>query len=641
MPHLPSVSQSTGCPQPLCIPALIQARAEQIPEAVAISGCGRNPLTYGRLCAQVGDGVEQLNSMGVGRQDRVAIVLANGPEMAMAFLAVAAGATAAPLNPAYRADEFAFYLNDLNAKALVLQAGVDSPARAVAHARGLPILELIPAREAEAGIFTLTGEKRPSPPRAGFAQPEEVALVLHTSGTTSRPKLVPLTHANIATSAHNIQATLALSESDCCLNVMPLFHIHGLIGALLASLAAGASLVCTPGFDASQFFEWLERFRPTWYTAVPTMHQAILEHVQAHHDAVARARLRLIRSSSAALPPPVLIDLERVFQAPVIESYGMTEASHQMASNPLPPRRRKVGSVGVAAGPEVAIMDTGGALLPAGATGEVVIRGPNVTQGYEGNQAANHAAFAHGWFRTGDQGYVDADGYLFLTGRLKEMINRGGEKVSPREIDEALLDHPDIRQAVAFAVPHPSLGEDIAAAVVLKAGSLATESLIRDYLFGRLADFKIPSRVLIVESIPKGATGKIQRIGLAEKLAARLEREFVAPKSDLERVLAGIYAQVLGLEPVGTNDNFFALGGNSLSATQVISRIRNIFQIDLPIVMMFRRPTVAELAAEISQPTESIGQTSITEILAELATLSDEEARRLLAAELSCATPAR
>jgi oxalate---CoA ligase len=258
--------------------------------------------------------------------------------------------------------------------------------------------------------------------------------------------------------------------------------------------------------------------RPTWYTAVPTMHQAILARAERNREIVARSRLRFIRSSSASLPPQVMAELERVFRAPVIESYGMTEASHQMASNPLPPRPRKPGSVGLAAGPEVAVMDDAGSLLPRGAVGEVVIRGPNVTRGYEANPEANAKAFTNGWFRTGDQGVLDDDGYLRLTGRLKELINRGGEKISPLEVDDVLMDHPAVQQVVTFAMPHEKLGEEVAAAVVLREGKIATERELRDFAATRLADFKVPRRVVLLPEIPKGATGKLQRIGLAKKL---------------------------------------------------------------------------------------------------------------------------
>jgi acyl-CoA synthetase (AMP-forming)/AMP-acid ligase II len=299
---------------------------------------------------------------------------------------------------------------------------------------------------------------------------------------------------------------------------MPLFHIHGLIAAVLASLAAGGSTFCTPGFNALRFFAWLGEARPTWYTAVPTMHQAILARAARNPEAVAAAKLRFIRSSSASLPPQVMAELEALFSCPVIESYGMTEAAHQMTSNPLPPAPRKPGSVGIAAGPEVAIMAEDGGLLGPDTVGEIVIRGPNVTAGYVNNPSANEAAFAHGWFHTGDQGTLDADGYVRVTGRLKEIINRGGEKISPREVDEVLMDHPAVAQVVTFAMPHDKLGEEVAAAVVLRDGQAATEGEIRAFCATRLADFKVPRKIVILDEIPKGATGKLQRIGLAQKL---------------------------------------------------------------------------------------------------------------------------
>ena len=299
---------------------------------------------------------------------------------------------------------------------------------------------------------------------------------------------------------------------------MPLFHIHGLMAATLSTLAAGGSVWCTPGFNALRFFSWTDEIAPTWYTAVPTMHQAILARAPRNKEAVERCKLRLIRSSSSSLPPQVMAALEETFGAPVIESYGMTEAAHQMASNLLPPGDRKPGTVGVAAGPDVRIMDDAGTLLANGETGEVVIRGPNVTKGYENNPDANAGAYTDGWFRTGDQGVMDADGYLTITGRLKEIINRGGEKISPPEVDNVLMDHPAIAQVVTFAMPHKSLGEEVAAAAVLREGMDASEQEIKDFASGRLADFKVPRKILILDEIPKGATGKLQRIGLAEKL---------------------------------------------------------------------------------------------------------------------------
>jgi len=494
---------------------LLKAGDDQAP---AIRASGAEPLTYAGFRTLVMRTIARLNEFGIGRGDRVAIVLPNGPEMATAFVATASAATAAPLNPAYRADEFDFYMSDINTKALIVEEGSTSPAVGVAEKRGITVITLKSDPAHGAGAFTLSAETgREQPARPGPAESDDTALILHTSGTTSRPKIVPLTHANVAASASNIATALNLASGDRALNIMPLFHIHGLIAGVLAPLSRGGSIFCTPGFNALKFFSAMEEAAPTWYTAVPTMHQAIVSRASHNREIIARHKLRFIRSSSSSLPPQVITELEAAFGAPVVEAYGMTEAAHQMASNPIG-GTRKPGTVGIAAGPEVAIMDPDGNLLAAGETGEIVIRGGNVTAGYENNDKANAEAFTNGWFRTGDQGTIDTGGYITITGRLKEIINRGGEKVSPREVDEVLMDHPAVLQVVTFAVPHDKLGEDVAAAVVLREGKQATERELRDFASEHLANFKVPRKILLLPEIPKGATGKLQRIGLAQKL---------------------------------------------------------------------------------------------------------------------------
>jgi oxalate---CoA ligase len=503
--------------------SLIGMLATAKDHAVAISAPGRPPLTYAALRSLIDRSLATLNAQGIGRNDRLAIVLANGPEMATCFISAACGVASAPLNPAYRADEFEFYLSDLNAKALVVEHSSSSPAIAVAQKLGVPIIDLTAGERA--GDFSLAprqaseaGAPTAATAHGGFAQPADTSMVLHTSGTTSRPKIVPLSQANLCASAANIARTLQFQPTDCGLNIMPLFHIHGLIAGVLAPLAAGSQVFCTPGFNALKFFGWMDEAQPTWYTAVPTMHQAIVGRASKNTDTIKRHPLRFVRSSSSSMPPQVIRELEAAFGAPLIESYGMTEATHQMASNPLPPAVRKPGSVGIAAGPEIAIMDEDGALLAQGEIGEIVIRGGNVTAGYESNDKANAEAFVQGWFRTGDQGMLDTEGYLSLTGRLKEIINRGGEKISPREVDEILMDHNAVAQVVCFGMPHPKLGEEVAAVVVLREGAAATERELQDFVAQRAADFKVPKKILFMEEIPKGATGKLQRIGLAAKL---------------------------------------------------------------------------------------------------------------------------
>ena len=487
----------------------------------ALGAPDRQWSTYGDLKKLTAYVSSRLRSYGIAVADRVAIVLPNGPEMASAFITMAQSCTTAPLNPNYREEEYLFYLKDLNAKALVVLQDYNGPALAAANHLNISVIKVSVNPEHLAGEFELLGEIHNSVLSQRLPTPQDVALILHTSGTTSKPKIVPLLHSNIVSSAENIKSSLSLSEDDLCMNIMPLFHIHGLIAALSASIAAGGSVWCSPGFDALKFFRWLDDASPSWFTAVPTMHQAILARSKRNKDTIEKNKLRFLRSSSASLPSQVMKELERVFSAPIIEGYGMTEATHQMASNPLPPLVQKPGSVGREAGPKIRIAHELENHLIDG-TGEVVISGPNVTPGYENNYEANKKSFFYfegeRWFRTGDQGAFDRDGYLSLTGRLKEIINRGGEKISPLEVDEVLMDHPSVAQVVTFAVPHEKLGEDVAAALVLEEGSEVTENDLRAFASDRMVEFKVPKQIVILSEIPKGATGKLQRIGLAKKL---------------------------------------------------------------------------------------------------------------------------
>jgi oxalate---CoA ligase len=600
------------CAEP-SIPVWLKTLAEQFGARSALGAPFRESFTYARLFEQIARIVDALNDFGIGRGDRIAIVLPNADMMAAAFLGVAAGATGAPLNPGYRELEFKALFNDLQPRALIVEAGADTAAVAAARRASIPLLEFSVVRKDGAADVELQGKALARTCLRGFAKSDDVALILFTSGTTSRPKLVPLTHANLTASARNIADTFELGPEDRCLNVMPLFHIHGLVGGLLAPLVSGGSVVCPPSFNASEFFHWLEHSRPTWYTAVPTMHQLILSRAPANIDIIEKRRLRFIRSSSAALPIRVLKELESIFAAPVIESYGMTEAALQITSNPLPPGRRKLGSVGRAAGPEVAVMDESGNFLPSSMVGEVVIRGANIMGGYCNSAEANASAFSGGWFRTGDQGYLDSDGYLFLTGRIKELINRAGEKISPRQIDDALLAHPAVEQAVAFALPHRALGEEVAAAVVLRRDARATAEELREFAATRLADFKVPRQIVIVEEIPKGPTGKLQRNGLGEKfgvtavdqLLAEPTAKYEAPRTKLEEAIADIWRRVLRLEQVGRHENFFHLGGHSLLALAVVNEMQSKFGKHVSVALLLNSPTIAQLASVLPQQPET------------------------------------
>ena len=363
----------------------------------------------------------QLAATNVKNSDRAAIVLPNGPLMASSFLSISSYMSAAPLNPSYKQEEFEFYLEDLKPKFLLVEPNSKSLAVIAAKNLNIPVFEMKISDNQPLGTFELFDKE------TNYKNPNDYdeALVLHTSGTTSRPKIVPLSNLNIFTSAVNISKSLKLTADDHCLNIMPLFHIHGLIAVLSASAKVGASVCASNGFNALKFLDLAETQNITWYSGVPTMHQAILLRAQKNSDKAKKLNLRFIRSSSASLPPVIFEQLNEIFQTPVIEAYGMTEATHQMTSNPLPPAIQKPGLVGMPAGPEICIMNDKNEKLPQGEIGEICIKGDNVTNGYENNPEANKQSFVNDWFRTGDEGFFDEDGYLKISGRLKEIINKG------------------------------------------------------------------------------------------------------------------------------------------------------------------------------------------------------------------------
>jgi acyl-CoA synthetase (AMP-forming)/AMP-acid ligase II/thioesterase domain-containing protein len=581
---------------------LVLEGARGAPEGIALTAPGRPDATFDDVARQVERVVEALVERAIEPSARVALIVENGPEAACAFLGLAAGAVCAPLNPSYTEAELAFYLRDLRVELLVVSDSLDTVARNVARELGVSVVELVRDLDRPAGVFDLRGDDA----RGGGSEPRlppgasDDALVLHTSGTTARPKIVPLTHGQLSASARNVADVLELRPTDRCLNVMPLFHIHGLVAALLASLHAGGSVACTPGFQQVHLFEWLRELEPTWLTAVPTMHHAILQRARREPQLVEAHGLRFLRSSSAALPLPVLEGLEAVFHVPVVEAYGMTEAAHQMASNPVS-GVRKPRSVGTAAGPELTILDEAGLAVAVGEVGEVAIRGETVFRGYESNPDANLASFAGDWFRTGDLGRLDEDGYLWLSGRSKEIINRGGEKISPLEVDDVLLRHPAVEQVATFGVPDAVLGEEVAAAVVLGEGHEVDRRALQDFAAQTIAPFKVPRHIVVVSEIPKGATGKLQRSALASQLDLTEPQDAsVAGSIYLEDRISAIWSDVLSVPAVDWNDDFFVLGGDSILGAEAIARVRDLMgEPNIPLVAIVRAPTPRRLAAEI------------------------------------------
>jgi len=468
-------------------------------------------LTYDSLRQQVLAMAKALNSAGIRRGDAVAIALPNGLPAIVSFLAASIAGTAAPLNPAYPYEEFHFFLGDTDARILLCPAVGAEFVRTAAKERKIPVFSV---EMTEQGNVHLADA--PSGGSALAPTADDIALILHTSGSTGRPKRVPLRHFNLAVSSANIANTYALSEEDVSLCIMPLFHIHGLIGSTMATLLSGGTLVVPTKFNALSFWRTVREHRVTWYSGVPTMHQLLL--ARSHQKPPEADSLRFIRSCSAPLSAELIHKIEDLFGVPFVEAYGMTEASHQMTSNPLPPRHRKAGSVGVGTGLRISIMDKEGNHLGVNQRGEVAIQGANVFRGYENNPEANARAFVNGWFRTGDEGFLDADCYLHLTGRIKDIIIRGGENIAPHEIDEILLKHPAVAAAVTFGCAHPTLGEEVAAAVVLHEPNGATESVLIKHCRDCLAEYKCPSKIYLVESIPTTATGKIRRRAVAAAL---------------------------------------------------------------------------------------------------------------------------
>ena len=594
------------------IPTVIKAAAMHYPKLVAIEEPERRPLSYENLEEQVGYTARHLRGYRIARNDRVAVILPNGSVMAVAFLGISSCATCAPIDPQIKPGELKSLLIHMKAKALVTIADVDADLINVADELGVKKILLKPDTN-QAGRYRFNDEGDNNSV-VEYAYPDDIALILHTSGTTALPKRVPLTHANLCQSARNIAESLVLTANDRCLNVMPLFHIHGLIGCLLSNITVGASTICSRGFHDKVFFDHLSTLKPTWYSAVPSMHQAILHNGRGMGAKIEHS-LRFVRSCSAALPPQVMEGLEELFGVPVVEAYGMTEASHQIAINPLPPKQRKPKSVGLSSGTDVSVMSDDGTLLPSGELGEIVVKGPTITRGYEENPEANSKAFVDGWFRTGDQGYLDSEGYIFLTDRIKEIINRGGEKISPREVDEVLLSHPSIQQVVTFPIPDDKLGEEVAAAVVVRKNTEVTEWELQRYVSTRLSSFKVPRRLFFVNEIPKGPTGKVQRKIMAQRFNVDKYRvedvepvsEYKTPANDLEKGLVEIWSRVLKIKKIGVVDNYFSLGGDSLRAEEIVSEISKIYGISrIPIVIFIHAPTIEKMALLLSKETTGL-----------------------------------
>lgn len=588
---------------PPTIPALLARQARLHGSRQALASADGAATTYAELAATTDRLVTALTACGIDRTTRLAVALPNGLDMAIGLLAVSSAAIAVPLPPHATADEYRVWFRAGRVSHLLTSAQTAATAREVAGELRLPVIDLTTGitgyqlAGVAAAMSSVSATRHPAP--------ADVAVVLMTSGSTGTPKRVPLTHANLLAGASSVARSLGLSPTDRVLVMWEQYHVGGLVDLLLAPLVGGGTAVCAGGFDAVRFFDLLHVVRPTWFQGVPTTLRELLLHARLAGTLPVTSPLRLLRSVAAPLPPELMQELEAAFQVPVIQTFGMTEAAPLITTNRLPPGSRKPGSTGTPCGCEVAVLDAAGEPLPPDVTGEVAIRGPNVFAGYEDDPESNGLVFRCGWFLTGDIGRFDTDGFLFLTGRVKEMINRGGEKIAPAEVEAAAARHPAVAQAAAFAIPHPTLGEDVGLAVVPRTAWPIDRDEMRSHLATLLSRFKLPAVVLVVTELPRCPVGKVRRRDLAALAVQSLSDHppglsaRMAPVPDDVAALAAVWAVHLDLPRVDPDADFQNLGGDSLARIRLVVAVESLCGVSFSEDSAATLTTVRRMAADI------------------------------------------
>lgn len=554
------------------IGAVLRTHASRHPDLPAILAPGREPVSFAGLIDSGEHVRRRLNNMGVACGHIIAVALSNRADMAALMLSVVDCATCAPIDPGISEEEFRNQLIDLNASALILAADSGSLGRTAANSLGIPVLDVSQSDSKEIGCFTLeppTSFTGPSRQRAS-ALPDDTAFLLRTSGTTGTPTLVPWSHSQFVRQARVQADWLGLTHEDRGISIMPMHHGAAINSALLMPLLPGGGVVCMERFFAASFFQTIVEFQATWYTAGVTYQQEILARASQFPHFIQGSKIRFIRSGSGPLHEEVQTGLEDVFDAPVIQRYGQTETIGTVTCNPLPPGHRKPGTVGVPVGCDVRIVDDAWHPLPAGSCGEITVCGPSVITAPETGKIVD----PDGWLRTGDVGFLDTDGYLTITGRVSEMINRGGEKIAPVTVEVVLSRHPAVRAAKVLAMPHPTLGQEVAAGVVLQKRAEASPDSLIDFTREFLPPAAYPKRILILDSMPLGPTGKPDRAALSEMLVtgptAGSTQKVLTP---VETDLSGMWSGILGQPDIDLDDNFFALGGDSLNSVELLIQV--------------------------------------------------------------------
>ncbi len=550
-------------------------------------------LSYGNAADLISELAEKLLSFGIKAGDVVGLVSSRNPFGLISFLAISSVAICCPIGARQRTEEILSALNTMGVSTLIDGSG-DQAAIDVATNMGLRVAT---CRMNDHSIELLPHQEGCSASIENIGVDNSIALIMRTSGTTSKPKLVGLSHDNVLAAASSIRDTYNLSEADFCFNLMPLYHVHGLISAGMSSLLSGSRQMCTGPMQPEKFADAYPKMRPTWFTGSPPVHLALRDYYERTGQTPSNDRLRFFRSSSAPFPAPAVDALEKLFGAPLLENYGMTETASTVCSNLLPPAKRKAGGVGSSISAKIKVVDDKGTSVPQGDEGEILLKGPSIITRYLGSDEINATNFDDGWLKTGDVGYFDKDDDLFVIGRTKELIKRGGESIYPSEVDNALAAYDDISEAITFAISHPTLGEELVAAVVLKSGSKTSEQMLRRYLATELSTFKVPSKIILVSSIPKNETGKVQRRTMARAFAEQFEPTGAAPETETEVALLSAWRGVLRRDDIGVTDNLFVLGADPLRSKAVSETIGAQLGKEITAKEIFQNPSVREQAA--------------------------------------------